>query len=88
MNSLFLGMAIFIALLTAVCLYRLAVGPTIFDRVLVAGLIGTNGFILLALIGVIYGRIDMFLDIAITYGLLNFVVAVALGKYFERRGES
>lgn len=87
MNSLFLGIVIFIAVLTAVCLYRVAIGPTVFDRVLVAGLIGTNGFIMLVLIGFIYGRIDMFLDIAVVYALLNFVGTVALGKYFERRRE-
>lgn len=87
MIVLFLGVATFIALLTAICLYRVAVGPTVFDRVLVAGLIGTNGFILLVLIGFIYGRIDMFIDIALTYALLNFIGTVALGKYFERKRE-
>ncbi|MFC2067090.1 monovalent cation/H+ antiporter complex subunit F [Chloroflexota bacterium] len=88
MSSLFLGIAILIALLTAICLYRLAVGPTIFDRIIAASLVGTNGFILLTLIGFIYNRIDMFIDIAITYALLNFVIAIVLGKYFERRGEN
>jgi len=87
MNFFFLGITILIALLTAICLYRVAVGPTVFDRVLVAGLIGTNGFILLVLIGFIYERIDMFIDIALTYALLNFIGIVALGKYFERKGE-
>ena len=48
---------------------------------------GTNGFILLVLIGFIYQRIDMFIDIAITYALLDFVVAIVLGKYFDRRAK-
>ena len=87
MSSFFLGIAILIAVLTAICLYRLAVGRTVFDRILAASLVGTNGFILLTLIGFIYERIDMFIDIAITYALLNFVVAIVLGKYFERKGE-
>jgi multicomponent Na+:H+ antiporter subunit F len=87
MNSFLLGLAIFIALLIAVCLYRIAVGRTIFDRVLGASLVGTNGFILLTLIGFIYHRIDMFVDIAIAYALLNFMVAIMLGKYFERGRE-
>ena len=59
---------------------------TVFDRILAASLVGTNGFILLIVIGFIYGRIDMFIDIAITYALLNFVVAIVLAKYFERKG--
>ena len=87
MSSVFLGVAIFIAILTAIALYRAAAGPTIFDRVIAAGLVGTNGFILLVLIGFIYGRIDMFVDIAIAYALLNFIMAIVFGKYFERGGE-
>lgn len=87
MMSFFLGVTIFIAVLTAISLYRVAVGPTVFDRVIAAGLVGTNGFILLVLIGFIYGRLDMFVDIAIAYALLNFIMAIAFGKYFERGGE-
>jgi len=87
MSSLFLVVAILIAVLTAICLYRIIIGKTIFDRIIAAGLVGTNGFILLALIGFIYGRIDMFIDIALTYALLNFVIVIVLGKYFMRRGE-
>ena len=55
MSSFLLGIAIFIALLTAAALYRVAVGRTIFDRIIAAGLVGTNGFILLVLIGFIFG---------------------------------
>jgi len=86
-SSFLLVIAIIIAILIAVCLYRVAVGRTIFDRVLAAGLVGTNGFILLVIIGFLYKRIDMFVDIAITYALLNFIVVVVVGKYFERTGE-
>lgn len=84
MSSFLLGITIFIAILTAACLYRIAVGKTIFDRIIAAGLVGTNGFILLTLIGFIFGRIDMFVDIAIAYALLNFVIIIVLGKYFDR----
>ena len=87
MSSFLLGITVFITLLTAVNLYRVAVGRTIFDRIIAAGLVGTNGFILLILIGFIYGRINMFVDIAIAYALLNFVVVIVLGKYFDRGRE-
>lgn len=79
--------AIFIALLTAASMYRVAVGRTIFDRIIAAGLVGTNGFILLVLIGFIFGRISMFVDLAIAYALLNFVIIIVLGKYFDRKLE-
>ena len=87
MSSFLLGIAILVVVLTAIGLYRVAVGRTIFDRVIAAGLVGTNGFILLVVIGFIYGRIDMFVDIAIAYALLNFIVVIVMGKYFERTGE-
>lgn len=87
MSSFLLAITIFIALLTAASMYRVAVGRTIFDRIIAAGLVGTNGFILLALIGFIYGRINMFVDLAIAYALLNFVVIIVLGKYFDRGKE-
>jgi len=87
MSSFLLGITIFIALLTVAGLYRVAVGKTIFDRIIAAGLVGTNGFILLILIGFIFERINMFVDIAIAYALLNFVVVIVLGKYFDRGKE-
>ena len=87
MSSLFLGVTILVAMLTAIGLYRVAVGRTVFDRIIAAGLVGTNGFILLTLIGFIYDRINMFVDIAIAYALLNFVVAIVIWKYFERGRE-
>lgn len=87
MSSFLLGIAIFIAVLTAAAMYRVAVGRTIFDRIIAAGLVGTNGFILLTLIGFIFGRISMFVDLAIAYALLNFVIVIVLGKYFDRKLE-
>ena len=87
MNSFLLGITVFIVVLTAIALYRVAVGKTIFDRILAAGLVGTNGFIILILIGFLFERVDMFIDIAIAYALLNFVIVIVLGKYFDRGGE-
>ena len=87
MNSFLLGITVFIVVLTAVALYRVAVGKTIFDRILAAGLVGTNGFIMLILIGFLFERVNMFIDIAIAYALLNFVIVIVLGKYFDRGGE-
>ena len=84
MSTFLLGTTIFITIITATCLYRIAAGKTIFDRIIAAGLVGTNGFILLVLIGFLFERIDMFIDIAIAYALLNFVVIIVLGKYFDR----
>ncbi|MFQ5683033.1 MAG: monovalent cation/H+ antiporter complex subunit F [Candidatus Binatia bacterium] len=85
MNTLFFLIVICIALLIVATLYRIARGPTVFDRMIGAGLIGTNAVNMLVLIGFLYGRIDMFVDLALAYALLNFIGTVALAKYFEDR---
>ena len=86
MTTALLGAALFVAVLTLVPVYRMVAGPTIYDRALGMGLIGTNAILLLVLIGFIYERSNMFLDLAIAYAILNFVGIVAMAKYLERRG--
>ena len=88
MTVLFLGIALAIAFLTLIPTYRMVAGPTIFDRVLGMGLMGTNAILLIVLVGFIYERVDLFLDLAIAYAILNFVGVVAVAKYLERRGGS
>ena len=53
-----------------------------FDRAQAANTIGTVAALLLAVIGFLTGRPD-FLDLAITYGLLNLIGTVAVLKYFR-----
>jgi len=62
-------------------------GPTIIDRIIGVGAIGTKTLVVLVLIGFIYGRIEMFLDIIMVYAILNFIGTLAAAKYFEGRGE-
>ncbi|MGZ9152199.1 MAG: monovalent cation/H+ antiporter complex subunit F [Candidatus Binatia bacterium] len=88
MDKFFIGFTLFVALLFGASLYRIAAGPTVFDRTIGAGLIGTNAVLLLVLIGVLYQRVDMFVDLALTYALLNFIGVVALAKYFEHNREA
>jgi multicomponent Na+:H+ antiporter subunit F len=85
MSTFFLVLTLFIAALFAASLYRIVTGPTVFDRAIGTGLIGTNAILVLVLIGFIYDRIDMFVDLALAYGMLNFIGIVALAKYFERK---
>jgi len=87
-TTFFLALTIFIALLFVASLYRILTGPTVFDRAIGAGLIGTNAILILVLIGFLYERIDMFVDLALAYGLLNFIGVVALAKYFERKRDT
>ncbi len=83
----FSAVALLLVVLMLPPLYRVVKGPTLFDRIIAAGLMGTNGVLVLATIGFIYERPDMFVDLAIAYALLNFVATVAMGKYLARHRE-
>jgi multicomponent Na+:H+ antiporter subunit F len=84
MSFPFSAIAVCVVIFMLPPLYRVVSGPTLYDRIIAAGLMGTNGVLVLAIVGFIYDRIDMFVDLAIAYALLNFVGTVALGKYLER----
>ncbi len=75
------------AILAAMCLVvtRALMGPTVFDRVLAGNSIGTLAILLLAVVGFLTGRPE-WLDIAITYGLLNLISTLAILK-FIRHGD-
>lgn len=83
MKIFFLFVLITITLLIAVYLYRVLRGPTVFDRVLGLNGISTKAIILLVVIGTVYERVDMFVDISIGYALLNLVGSLAIAKYLE-----
>ena len=74
-----------VALLVSLALVvaRAILGPTVFDRVQAGNTVGTVAMMLLAVIGFLTGRPE-FLDIAITYGLLNVVGTIAVLKFFQR----
>jgi len=80
--------ALVVGVVTAMLLafYPVLVGPTVFDRMVGVGMIGTTTVIVLCLVGYGFGRLDMFVDIAIAYALLNFVGAIAVAKYLDTSG--
>ena len=73
-----------LALTMGLSLYRVLVGPTIFDRLIGVGLIGTKSIILLLLLGVLAGKLDSLVDIALSYSLITLVSTLTLAKYLER----
>ena len=86
MKIFFFFVLLVLAVLIGVYLYRVLQGPTIFDRVLGLNGISTKAIILLVLIGVVFERVDMFIDISTGYALLNLVGALAVAKYLEQKG--
>jgi multicomponent Na+:H+ antiporter subunit F len=85
MTDVFLYTGLFLCLLMAASLYRSVFGPTVLDRLIGVNAIGSKTVILLLLIGLIYKRLDMFVDIALAYALLNFVAVLASSRYFQKR---
>jgi len=76
-----------IAVLIAAGLHRVWAGPTVFDRLVAIALVSVNGVIVLVLLGFVLGRPSLFLDIALAYALLAFLLPIALGRYFEERDD-
>ena len=82
------GVMLGLALLSAAYLYRVLRGPTVFDRVLGLNGISTKVILLLLVIGTANERVDMFVDIALGYALLNLVGSLAIAKYLEHQGDA
>ena len=83
MDGFFLAIAVTICLMMLLALYRALAGPTAIDRIMGVNVIGTKTTILLVLIGTLYHRVDMFVDIALAYALLNFIVTIGASRYFQ-----
>lgn len=79
---LFIIATVGVLLSMALVILRGMKGPTIYDRVLSANAFGTNTVVMIALLGFSGGN-EMFLDIALIYGLINFITTIAYLRYFK-----
>lgn len=87
MTAFLMGAGIVIAVLTAVGLVRIARGPRVFDRVLAASLVSINGLLLLLIVGFLLERPALFIDLAIAFALLGFLVPLATGRLVRDKDE-
>jgi len=85
MENFFLTIAMILGFFVLLSLYRAVAGPTVLDRILSVGVIGTKTTVMLLLIGLIYKRVDMFVDISLAYAMLNFIATLAAAKFFRVR---
>lgn len=86
MERFFLAVSLFMGFLILLSLYRGIFGPTVFDRIIGVGFVGSKALSVLVLMGMLYGRIDMFVDIALAYSLLVFISTLVFAKHFQKRG--
>jgi len=85
MDTIFFYTGMCLALLMLLSLYRAVFGPTVLDRLIGMNAIGSKTTPLLILIGLMYHRVDMFVDIALAYATLNFIAVLAASRYFQKR---
>jgi len=85
LTTAFLVTAAVLVVLAIAVLYRAIKGPTMQDRVIAVNVLGTNTVVILALLAVALDS-ESFLDIALVYALLNFLMAVAISKFSVKRG--
>ncbi|RQG87081.1 cation:proton antiporter [Natrarchaeobius halalkaliphilus] len=84
-EEIFLLAAALFVVLAIMMFYRAVAGPTTQDRLLAVNVLGTNTVVILALLAAGLGE-PWFLDVALIYALLNFLMAVAISKFTVERG--
>jgi len=83
-NQFFLLAGVSLLAFMVPVLLRVIIGPTAIDRIVAVNIMGTKAVVLLVVIGAIFGRVEMFVDFALAYALLNFLGSLAAAKYFHR----
>ena len=66
----------------ALALTRALLGPTVYDRILAINMFGTKTVLMIAALGFLTDRPE-FLDLALVYGVINYIGTIAVLKFFE-----
>jgi multicomponent Na+:H+ antiporter subunit F len=82
--TLLVGAAILVVL-GVLLLGRVVAGPSTPDRVVAVNVVGTAAVVVIALVGAALDE-PGFLDVALVYALLNFLLSVGLAKFSIERG--
>ncbi len=73
---------IIIGIAIIMCLLRMMLGPTTPDRAVALDTASTIITALLVLLGFMFKR-DIYLDVALVYGILTFIGTVIIARYLE-----
>ncbi|MCM8766832.1 MAG: monovalent cation/H+ antiporter complex subunit F [Candidatus Omnitrophica bacterium] len=80
MNAIF----IFIGICVAMCIYRIARGPTAADRMVGIDILGLV-IIVYSVFYSLFTGIDFYMNIAIAWSIIGFVSTITLAKFLEGR---
>ena len=81
---MFVAAIIAIVVTMTLAIVRALMGPSVYDRILAVNMFGTKTVLFLAVVSFLYGRPD-FLDLALTYALINFISTLAVLQFFQNR---
>lgn len=79
---MFAAAAIAMLATMALAMVRALAGPTVFDRIAALNMVGTKVTLLIVAAGFLIDRTD-FLDIALSYALINFIGTIAVLKFYR-----
>jgi len=80
--SLYYAISVILIFIAILASYRLFLGPTIYDRLVSLNVVGVIITIILILIS-LETDLGLYLDIALSFIMLDFVGTIALVKYLE-----
>lgn len=85
MTGLIMVLAFIVGGLTIMAVIGVARGPTVLDRLLSSSYGAVTSVVLLTLIGFLFGRPELFVDIGLSYALLAFLFPLAFARYLDTR---
>jgi multicomponent Na+:H+ antiporter subunit F len=85
MSAVFLWATLITLFLMMPFVSRVITGPTVFDRVVALNGLGTLVPASLVLVGLLYDRVDMFVDLALGLFLLNVFTTLLVAQYVRKK---
>ena len=74
---------IFLVVCIGIALIRVAIGPTIPDRIVGLDTVNTIIVVAMVVLGAAFREV-IYIDVAIVYALLSFVTTLFIAKYIEK----
>jgi multicomponent Na+:H+ antiporter subunit F len=87
MNAVFVVATLLVLLIAMHFVLRVISGPTIFDRAVALNGVGTLVPVTLVLTGLVYDRLDMYVDLALALFLLNVFTTLLIARYVRHRAD-
>ncbi|WP_314932445.1 monovalent cation/H+ antiporter complex subunit F [Mogibacterium timidum] len=85
MHSFFIAILAGLLAIVLTMIITMFVGRTVYDKLNALFVINTNIVMLILVVGLIDDRMDMHIDIALSYAILGFITTVILAKFIGGR---